>query len=272
MITALFPDVQVEYQAVPARPFVRLKDSIELYGMDRQTYTEAQNEKPVAVEVEGVPDVWRILGRRSPDFVSMTEEIQHWIFRFNVECYMGRKFPTELDYRTWWKALGRNSTFIAWFTSMFTSDRSHTNRRGFGERFGPSAANYIAGKDLQNEPPKFQRIVTGRWVGELASAKVEYFSGVPCLPVKVINIARGNFRDYHPMDNPEYFDQPLITGRTIVTDKGGPRIVLPYWRRPYGQFANQAVYPVMLANEDAAWIPVSQLVNPSDTEPGRKFR
>lgn len=268
-LTLAYPDVTIMYK-LASRPFVRLKDSIELYGMDRQTFTEKQNEKPLAVDVDGVPDVWRYTAFDKREYVSMTEDIQHWIFRINCEAYIGRKFSSEAAYKSWWSALPKANIFIQWFTSLFTSDRSHTNRAGFGEKFGPSAANYIAKNDLQNETPKFQRIVTGRWVGELASAKVESIKGIPYLPVKVINISKGDYKRYHPFDNPEYFDQPLITGRYIVTDKGGSRIA-GFWRRPYGQFSGAAVLPVMLANEDVAWLPVSQLVNPSDTEPGRKF-
>ena len=42
-------------------------------------------------------------------------------------------------------------------------------------------------------------------------------------------------------------------------------------RRPYGQFSNRSIMPVMLPEDDIAYFPDAKLVIPSDEEPLRKF-
>lgn len=262
--------VWVVYEQASSARFVRVRDSIEQYGVDRCTYNERQNGKPPRFEDKGSPDVWNYETGKKQRFITLTEDIQHWMFRIMVEVYQGFRFNSESEYRDWHKA-NKNGLLANWFTSILRSNGSHTNKSGFGEMFEgiPSSANYIRGEDLQNEPPKLWHLVTGRWVGELAGDETRMLYGSVCRPVKVINISKGDYRNYHPFDTPQYFDQPLITGRDMVKDKSGVRI-LGHWRKPYGQFANKAIFPVCAPFDDVAWIPFKNLVE-DGSRPGRKF-
>jgi len=272
-LTAFYPE-QVEYKPDPSNPYVRLKDSIEYYGMDRVTYTERMNGNPPIFKDKAVPDVWRIGvdGKRPADFVRLTEDLQHWIFRLNVEMLMGNQFASEETYRTFHKTLGKSHQLIGWFTSILRGNGSHTNRAGFGNKPAGNipARNYISGEDMQNEEPKLFHIVTGRWVAEKSRDVTKNIAGAKCLPVKVINVSKKDYRKYHPITHPHLFDRLMITGRNMVQDKSGTRIT-GYFRSPYGQFGNMATLPIMLPFDDEGWLPVAQIVEPSDTEPGRKF-
>lgn len=271
---ASFGNRLVEYRKALSNRYVRLKDSIELYGADRVTYTERMNGKPPRFADKAVPDVWRIGvdGKRPVDFVQLTEDLQHWIFRLNIEIYTGMPFQSEEDYRAFHKSLPRNHQLIGWFTSVLRGNGSHTNRAGFGDKppGNTPARNYISGEDMENGEPKLFHIVTGRWVAEKSRDVTKTIAGAMCLPVKVINISKNDYRKYHPFTHPHLFDRLMITGRYMVQDKSGTRIT-GYFRSPYGQFGGMVTLPVMLPFDDEGWLPVSQIVEPSDTEPGRKF-
>lgn len=258
------------YEQPAERLFVRVLDSIEQYGVDRCTYNEQSNGKPPRFEDKASPDVWNYETGKTQRFVSLTEDIQHWMFRIFVEVYQGYKFRNETEYRDWHRA-NKKGILANWFTSILRSNGSHTNKSGFGTMFEnvPSSANYIRGEDLQNDLPKLWHLVTGRFVGELYDDSIQSVYGAICRPIKCINISRGNYRDYHPFDTPEYFDQPMITGRYMVQDKGGVRIT-GYFRSPYGQFAGKAVLPVASPYNDAVWMPAKYLVE-DGSKPLRKF-
>lgn len=272
-LTAFYPE-QVEYRLAPSNPYVRLKDSIEYYGADRVTHTERMNNKPVMFEDKAVPDVWRIEvdSKRPKDYVALTEDLQHWIFRLNVELYTGMPFASESDYRAFHKSLPKSHQLIGWFTSVFRGNGSHTNRAGFGNKPAGNipARNYISGEDMQNPEPKFFQIVTGRWVAEKSRDVKKNVAGSLSTPVKVINISKGDYRKYHPFTHPHLFDKLMITGRNMVQDKSGTRIT-GYFRSPYGQFGNMVTFPVMLPYDDEGWIASDKLIDPSDEMPGRKF-
>ncbi len=270
---ATFGKTTTEYQPVNAGDFVRHMDSIEYYGKDRLTYNEAG--KAPNFEEKGVPDVWRIGvdGKRARDYVSLTEDLQHWIFRINLEIYRGSMFASENEYRTYWKTLQKSNQFVGWFTSVLRGNGSHTNRAGFGDKpkGNISARNYINGDNPENEPPKFFHIVTGRWVAKKSREATKTIAGAKCLPVEVINISKGDYRSYHPFTHPHLFDRPLITGRNMIKDPKGGVKILSYFRAPYGQFGNLVTLPVMLPFDSEGWIPVDRIIEPSDTEPGKKF-
>lgn len=269
---ANFGDVKAEYKLKPAG-YVRLKDSIELYGKDRLTYNEAG--KAPNFEEKGVPDVWRIGvdGKRPLDHVALTEDLQHWIFRINLEMYQGARFASEQAYRDYWRSMPKSNQLVGWFTSVLRGNGSHTNRAGFGEKPKGNipARNYISGENPENGVPKFFHIVTGRWVARKSRDVTKNIAGVKCLPLEVINISKGDYRNYHPFTHPYLFDRPLITGRNMVKDPKGGVKILSYFRAPYSQFGNRVTLPVMLPFDNEGWIPVSQIVEPSDIEPGRKL-
>lgn len=270
-LTAFYP-TQVEYRLAPSTPYVRLKDSIEYYGVDRVTRNE--NGGPIVFKNVAVPDVFRIEvdTKRPKDYVTLTEDLQHWIFRLNVELYTGMPFASESDYRAFHKSLPKSHQLIGWFTSVLRGNGSHTNRAGFGNKPAGNipARNYISGEDMQNPEPKFFQIVTGRWVAEKSRDVKKNVAGALSTPVKVINISKGDYRKYHPWTHPHLFDRLMITGRNMAQDKSGTRIV-SYFRAPYGQFANMVTFPVMLPYDDEGWIASDKLIDPSDEMPGRKF-
>lgn len=272
-LTAFFPE-QAQYRLKPQTPYVRLKDSIEYYGKDRVTYTEEMNGKPTRFADKAVPDVWRIEvdAKRPRDYVTLTEDLQHWIFRINVELCTGKPFASEETYRDFHKSLLKSHQLIGWFTSVLRGNGSHTNRAGFGNKPTGNipARNYISGEDMENGEPKFFQIVTGRHVFEKSRDVKKNVAGALSTPVKVINISKGDYRKYHPWTHPHLFDRLMITGRNMVVDKSGTRIT-GYFRSPYGQFGNMVTFPVMLPFDDEGWIASDKLIDPSDTEPGRKF-
>lgn len=245
---------------------VTIMDSLLLYGISRPTFNERAFNKPIMEDVRTLPDVWRINPAASagkPDFVSMTEDIQHWIFRINVEVLQGYLFQSENEYRAFWKSLPPTHQLIKWFTSIFKGDRSHTNKAG-----SDTHRNYISGGNPSAEPMKFFQIVTGLWVGELESDRIQNVQGEKCLPLRVINISERDYRNYHPFTHPHLFDQPLLTGRDIIKDKGGLKIIREF-RESYSQFNRHAVLPVMLPYDSVGWYPVDRTI--AGGMPLRKF-
>jgi len=257
LLQASFDGQTAEYRQ---SSFVRVKDSIELYGVDRQTYNEKQlgSFKP---SIDSVPDVWRYNpanGAGKPDFVSMTEDIQHWIFRVNVERYMGTRFATDTDYREWWSKLvktgAKKSVFIEWWNQLFAGDRSHTNRAGVD-----TCRNYITGENMTADFPKFSNVVTGRFVGKLADGSPRNVSGALCRPLHCIS-AKEDYKQYHPFTHPHLFDQPIVTGRTLVQDKSG-WVNQGYWWRVFYHFGKKVVLPFILPADTVAWYPADRLIN-----------
>ena len=267
-LTAFYPE-QVEYRL--ASPLLaRVRDTIELEGVDRCTYNERQNGKPPRFEDKSAPDVFNFETGERERFTNLTKDIQEWMFRCMVEYYQGWMFRTDQEWLRWLD-LNRKGTLAGWFTSVLRSDGSHTNKSGFGDKF-PNVqdhANWIKLENLGNGSPKFFYIVTGRYVGELPNTNTAHFTGVPHYGFKCINISKG-YKQYHPFTHPHLFDRPMITGRDMVKDKSGLRI-LSHWRRPYGQFDNRLVFPVMSQTKDIAWIPVKNVKLNSEIKPLGKF-
>lgn len=267
-ITAIWDETQIAYQPVNNN-YARVMDTIELRGMDRQTW----NEKVLTPRFEAVPDVFRYrplsIGSKQ-DFVVMTERFQHWVFRINVERYFGQRFADDAAYRAWWKEEleryenGEQRTLIQDFSAMFRSGGSHTNKAGTD-----ISRNYIAQRNLGLDFPKYFHIVTGGFVGKLADDTTRKINGVVHRPLQCIH-AGGDIERYHPFTHPHLFDQPCVTGRVLVYGKGGYEIK-GYFRRKYQWFGGSVVFPFCLPYDNEAWYPENSendaLVIPSDDPP-----
>lgn len=267
-MTAVYPEAQVLYRPVE---YARVKDSVELYGKDRQSY----NEEKLGSrdwDVKSVPDVWRYApsnAAQKPDFIRMDEAFQHWVFEINLERYIGRRF-FEGEYRAFWekelaeykKNRESGSPYITWFNQLFNSGRAFTNKAGVDQY-----KNYIAQENLDADYPKLFHIVTGRFVGKLANTS-RMIAGTLHSGIRCINTFEPYFH-YHPFDQPWLFDQPIVTGRDVIYDKGG-YIVTGYWWRVFHQFGKQVVIPFALPYDDIAYYPTDRLIIPSDQEPLRK--
>jgi len=268
MLTA-FGDTRVQY-ALKSN-YARVRDTIELIGIDRCTRGEREKGASPRFEDKSAPDVFNFETGERERFVTLTKDLQEWMFRCMVEYYQGWMFRTDSEWARWLD-LNRKGTLAGWFTSVLRSNGSHTNKSGFGEMF-PNVqdhANWIKLENLDNGLPKFFYIVTGRWVGELPNENTARFAGVPHYGFRCINVSKG-FKQYHPFTHPHLFDRPMITGRDMVKDKSGVRIIPPYWRAPYGQFDNKLVFPVMSQTKDFAWIPVQNVKLNSEIKPLGKF-
>ncbi len=266
---ATFENTRVEY-APKGVDLARVYDTIELEGVDRVTSNERENKSPIAFHNKSAPDVLNFETGERARFVTLTKDLQEWMFRCMVEYYQGWMFQTDSEWLRWLE-LNRRGTLAGWFTSVLRSDGSHTNKSGFGDKFPnvPDHANWIKLENLENGLPKFFYIVTGRYVGELPNRNTARFAGVPHYGFKCINVSQG-FKQYHPFTHPHLFDRPMITGRDMVKDKSGLRI-LSHWRAPYGQFDNRLVFPVMSQTKDIAWIPVQNVKLNSEIKPLGKF-
>lgn len=245
--------------------YVRVKTSLEIYGMDRRSHHEDEGVG-FDSDVTYLPDVWRhnpAVTKLKPDFVFMTEDIQHWIFRMNVERAIGRRFTSDLEYKTFWQAdLARfkkkdptqPGTFIVWWNRLFTGDRSHTNFAGM-----ETCRNFIGDANFDGSLPKFSNVVTGDFVGELADpTQTKYLYGATCRPLKCIDISKGDYRKYSCFTHPELFDQPTVSGRDMVLEKSGWRKTA-YWMRTFYNFNVKVVLPFMLPQDDITWMPASDL-------------
>jgi hypothetical protein len=256
--------LNVTVTRVTDQPYARILDSIEVHGKDRRTHTEdTEPEVGFDADVTYVPDVWRFnpFPSEKQDFVRLTEDVQHWLFRINVERVLGYRFNAEADYRAFWKVqLGlykkdrkNGSAYLTWWRQVLKGDRSHTNRAGTDTH-----RDYIAEENLDADTPKLFHIVTGRFVGKLASTETRNVGGVMCKPFECINMS-GDYRQFHPDTHPHLFDQPIVTGRDLVYDKGGWTIT-GYWWRVFHHFNKRVVFPLSLPFSDKAWYPAHLMV------------
>ena len=268
-LTAIYPNGVVEYKLKPAG-YARLKDSIEIYGVDRTTKNERENGKPPRIEDKSSPDVFNFETGERERHVTLTKDIQEWMFRCMVEYWQGWQFRTDSEWLDWLDH-NRKGQLAGWVTSVLRSNGSHTNKSAFGQMFAsiPDHANWIKLENLDNGLPKFFYISTGRWVGEMPNENTARFAGVAHYGFKCINISKG-YKQFHPFTHPQLFDRPMITGRDMVIDKSGLRIT-GHWRAPYGQFDNRLVFPVMSQTKDIAWFPVQNVKLNSEIAPLRKF-
>mgnify|MGYP000864567401 FL=1 len=270
MITASFSGVLVDYIPVQTwAGFARVKDSIELYGMDRQSFNEIAlgSRKWDAVPL---PDVFRYRPSstsQKPDYIRMDEPFQHWLFRVNVESFIGRRL-TDTEYQKFWqnevgkyKADKNSSHLILAWNRLLGTDTAFTNRAGY-----PEARNYIAQEGMEFDYPKLFHLTTGRFVGKLAHSEVTFY-GYKHTGLECINISDG-YLHIHPFTHPHLFTHPIVTGRYLDYDKGGYKITGYFWR-VMDYFNSQVVIPFALPFDDIAYMPTDTLVIPSDREPGK---
>lgn len=257
-LLANFPET-VEYRTASGH-YGRVKDSIEVFGHSRQTENEQSHNKPAIPRFTGVPDVWRLQPFTDKDYLStsMTREFQVWIYRINVERMLGKRL-TESEFADYYdnelqayKAKDPiQGQTIRDFGSLFRAKGSHTNFAGTD-----NMANYIAQERTDYDTPKFQNIVTGRWVGMVEGTKFH-----------VINASKP-YTHYHPFTHPHLFDEPLSTAREFIP--GTNIIKRDNLRKSYNDFADKVVMPVILPMSDFATIQ-GQVIIPSDEAPLRKF-
>lgn len=270
MITAAFGDVLVDY--IPAQTwagFARVKDSIELDGMDRQSFNEIAlgSRKWDAVPLPDVRRYRPMSTSQKPDFIRMDEPFQHWLFRVNVESFIGRRL-TDAEYQQFWqgevkkyKADKNSSPLILAWNRLLGTDTAFTNRAGY-----PEARNYIAQEGMEFDHPKLFHLTTGRFVGKLAHSEVTFY-GYKHTGLECVNISNG-YLHIHPFTHPHLFTHPIVTGRNLDFDKGGYKITGYFWR-VMDYFNSQVVIPFALPFDDIAYMPTDTLVIPSDREPGK---
>lgn len=270
MITASFAGVLVDYIPVQTwAGFARVKDSIELYGMDRQSFNEIAlgSRKWDAVPL---PDVFRYRPAstaQKPDFIRMDEPFQHWLFRINVESFIGRRL-TDTEYQQFWqsevkkyKANRDTSPLILAWNRLLGTDTAFTNRAGY-----PEARNYISQEGMEFDYPKLFHLTTGRFVGKISNSSIAP-SGYEHTGLECVNISNG-YLHIHPFTHPHLFTHPIVTGRNLDFDKGGYKITGYFWR-VMDYFNQQVVIPFALPFDDIAYMPTETLVIPSDREPGK---
>lgn len=270
MITASFAGVLVDYIPVQTwAGFARVKDSIELYEMDRQSFNEIAlgSRKWDAVPL---PDVFRYRPAstaQKPDFIRMDESFQHWLFRINVESFIGRRL-LDTEYPQFWqsevkkyKANRDTSPLILAWNRLLGTDTAFTNRAGY-----PEARNYIAQEGMEFDYPKLFHLTTGRFVGKITNSTISP-SGYEHTGLECVNIAN-SYSHIHPFTHPHLFTHPIVTGRHLDFGKGGYKITGYFWR-VMDYFNSQVVIPFALPFDDIAYIPTEQLIIPSDREPGK---
>ena len=254
-IIARFPHGTALYEKIiqPVRDgvFVVIKTSQEVYGVSRPTHNGAVKR------FLALPDMWAITpenqklpnGKPKPHYLVMTEDFCHWLFRLNVERHKRKKFESEQAYRDW-HTIARNKNspehqYIRWWVSLMKGDRSHTNRYGSDTNYDP-----ISGENEGRELMRYFQVVTGRGVLKLVKNRGDKFG------VEVINMSKGDYRNYHPDTHWWLFDQPIMTGRKqIGTDNKGS----PIWDEnlivQFPQFEpTRPIMPVILPYDSVGWV------------------
>lgn len=258
-----YPQVQVRYikeQAQTAN-YLRVKSSYDFYGMSRPTWNEFEKPLPLRMEVEGLPDVWRVEPRDSKgktDRISLDEDKQHWLLKINLEMYRGEEYTRD-EYFAWFKdvstseKLRQRDLMVNWLTSAMTKFRSHTNDFGMD-----NMANYLKGERLDHDKPKFAQLVTGWYTaqpvyenGQVVKRNIAGHG--ECYGFKCIS-AKEDYWQYSPLREWWFFDMPLITGRVLGKDKSGGFIVRDDLHKPYPQFGGSLVFPVWLPQDNLAFI------------------
>lgn len=249
--------------------FFVVKTSYERYKKSRMTHNGSGDNKLMSV-----PDVWRINpesvilsnGKQKPDFVAMTEDIQFWIFRLNVEKFFGVGFKNEAEFRSWAGKLSKDNFFVKSYRSLFKGDRSHTNRAGSDTHW-----DFISKEKNNGDLMKFSNLVTGRFIGKLVSTTPKNIRGALCYPFECINISKMNYKDTDPKEKWWLFDEPLLSGRSKILDSRGnwtgkynENLPLPY---PQFNPPSRPILPVMLPYDDVAWIDASIIRILDDYEP-----
>lgn len=249
--------------------FLSVVSSWDYYTKSRPT----QNNVPLGLGrdsdlqaewVYGLPDPWRIRPRnltyssgvKKPESIELDYDRQHWLLKIQLDYQTG-VIHTKDQYFQWYKEdSAQKRQMVKDLTSSLTDDRSHTNGHGMNNK-----RNYLTNERMSEGLPMFAQLVTGRYIGkpvmengkpiERGLAPDGVCTGFECIK------ATSDIWGYSPA-NPSHrhlFDLPLITGRRVISDKGGLRIARDDLHLPYPQFDGKLVFPVWLLEDTIMWIP-----------------
>jgi len=223
-----------------------VKTSYEVYGISRMTMNDSGNWQQLAV-----PDVWRhnpTVINDKPQFVSMDEKFQHWLFRWNVEKHLRERFTSHDAYMTYWKSLPSNHQYIRWFTTLLDSKRVVTNKMGLD-----NCANFISKERLDWDLPKYSNVITARWVAKIMDLQTrEIRQDGECISLECINHSQG-IDHINPYDHPHLFFEPVQSGRRKNADGTVDETLI----EPFPQFApTYPILPAILPLDGRTWIPV----------------
>lgn len=222
--------------------FLVVKTTQEVSGVSRPT-REGKQEATLAL-----PDTWDVNPedtRGKPNFVRMTEEFCHWLFRWNVEKWYRVRFPTESAYKLWFDSKPKTDYLITSWKSLMKGDRAFTNRFG-----SETCHDYIStNKTDDKEDMRLFNLTTGRAVFEIVKERSDKF-GVAC-----INFSQG-FKQFNPYDHPQYFYEPIQTGRELIGYNNQGAIWNENRLLPFsGQFAPTfPIMPLILPLDSVAFI------------------
>jgi hypothetical protein len=228
-----------------------VKTSYEVYGISRMTMNDSGDWQQLAV-----PDVWRhnptelkfADGREKPQFTPMDEAFQHWLFRWNVEKYLRRRFASDEEYRIYWRTLGSNHQLVRWFTTLLDSKRVVTNKAGLD-----NCANFISGERLDGDLPKYSNVVTARWLAKVLALETRNIrQDGECISLEVINHSKG-YLELNPYDHPHLFFEPVQSGRRKLADGTVDETLI----EPFPQFEpTRPILPAILPFDHRTWMPV----------------
>lgn len=257
MLIADFPHGKAEYKKASKfrdGRFLVVKTSQEVYGVSRPTY-ENKQEATLAL-----PDTWDLNPedtRGKPHFITMTQAFCHWLFRWNVEKWLRTRFQSEQAYKSWFDAQPKDSYLIRSWKSLMKGDRAFTNRYGSDTNHDYISTNKIDDK----EDMRLFNLVTGRAVFKIIKERTDKF-GIEC-----INFSQG-FSQFNPYDHPQYFYEPIQTGRKLIGYNNQGAIWDERYIMPFPQFEpTRPIMPVILPFDSVAYISKSEVRELSPYEP-----
>lgn len=273
MIHAKFPKldgthVVAEYKkAHPLKGFLVVKSSYDLYKKSRPTH------KKDPLWVTGLPDVWNhqeMSGTPAPDYITMTEDIQHWFLYLNITRFKNVRW-TKSEYFKWFEAGGKEVEWAAQELSRaLKDDRSHTNKWGMN-----NAKNYLTKETNREGLPQFMKIITGWARLKLYNGKLEFrnVAGVgKCVAFHAVNASKDLWQ-YNSHDHYYLLDEPFVTSREIrTTPKSQPYIHRDYLHHDYGNFSGKLVFPYILPNSDKSFYLYDWTRQPKENEVWEKER
>ncbi len=229
--------------------FLVVKNSMEVFsGKSRPTH------KGDPLWVTGLPDVWNhqeMSGTSAPDYITMTEDIQHWFLYLNITRYKGVKW-TKAEYFSWFEAGGPEVEWAAReLTRACAADRSHHNKWGMN-----NCKNYLTKELNRDGLPQYMKIITGGARIKLYNGKLELrnVAGVGrCVAFHAIS-AKSDLWQFNSTDHDYMLDEPFVTAREVSTSpKGEPYIVRDGLTYDYGNFGGKLVFPYLLPEDDKSF-------------------
>lgn len=245
-------DVQAEYRLKDSNilgNFLILKSSYELYGKSRPTH------KGDPLWVKGLPDVFNhqeMSGTDDPDYIPLTENLQHWFLFLNITRFKGVKW-TKKQYYEWFNT---GSAEVVWaakeLSRALADDRSHTNKWGMN-----NAKNFLTKETNREGLPQFMKIITGWCRLKLYNGKLELrnVAGVGrCVAFHAIDASQDVWQ-FNSWEHLDRMDEPMVTAREVVPDaKGAPKILRDDLHLGYGNFGNKLIFPKLLLGSDKSYV------------------